>query len=158
MAVFLLTGCQSEHHSSPPPPPPPVVAAPVQPHKAITPAQWKAEADRWIGVKYRKGGTDRAGIDCWGLTSMMYLDVAGISLPHTSEEQFRCGTPVSTNDLRPGDLVFFISLSQHVLDHVGLYLGNTEFIHASPSRGAVVSSLRQDYYEKRFQGANRIKP
>ena len=155
--ALLLTGCQSGHHASPPPPPP-VAAALVQPQKAIAPAQWKAEADRWLGVNYRKGGTDRSGIDCWGLTSIMYLEVTGISLPRKGEEQFRCGTPVPRDDLRPGDLVFFISLSQRVLDHVGLYLGNEAFVHASPSKGVVVSSLRQDYYATRFHGAKRIIP
>ena len=88
----------------------------------------------------------------------MYLEVTGISLPRKGEEQFQCGTPVSVSALRPGDLVFFISLSQRVLDRVGLYLGNKEFVHASPSKGVVVSSLRQDYYATRFHGAKRIIP
>jgi murein DD-endopeptidase / murein LD-carboxypeptidase len=101
-------------------------------------------------VHYRKAGMDRAGIPVF--------EVTGISLPRVNQDQFRRGKEVPRNDLRPGDLVFFISLSQRVIDHVGLYLGDTEFIHASPSKGVVVSSLRQDYYEKRFQGAKRIIP
>ncbi len=99
-----------------------MATTPVQPQKAISPAQWKAEADRWLGVKYRKGGMDRTGIDCSGLTFVMYRAVAEISLHRTSEDQFRCGNPVSFNELRSGDLVFFISLSQRVIDHVGIYL------------------------------------
>ena len=77
-------------------------------------------------------------------------------MTRTSEEQFRCGKEVPRNDLRPGDLVFFISLSERIIDHVGLYLGDTQFIHASPSKGVVVSSLHQDYYATRFHGAKRI--
>lgn len=165
-ASLLLTSCQTEHPVSAPPPPPPVVAVPVQPSvqprvqppQVISPAAWRTEANRWLGVKYRKGGTDRTGIDCSGLTSAMYLSVAGLSLPRTSEDQFRCGKQVSLNDLRPGDLVFFISLSQRIIDHVGLYLGDTQFVHASPSKGVVVSSLRQDYYAARFHSAKRIIP
>jgi murein DD-endopeptidase / murein LD-carboxypeptidase len=151
--LIVLTGCQSGHHASPQQQQQQPIAAPVQPQKGISPAQWKAEADRWLGMKYRKGG-----IDCWGLTSVMYLELAGISLPRASEEQYRCGKQVPLNDVRPGDLVFFISLSQRVIDHVGVYLGDTQFVHASPSKGVVVSSLRQDYYATRFHSAKRIIP
>jgi cell wall-associated NlpC family hydrolase len=161
---LLLTSCQTEHPVSAPPPPPPVVAVPVQPSvqprvqspRVISPAAWRTEANRWLSVKYRKGGTDRSGIDCSGLTSAMYLSVAGLSLPRLSEDQFRCGNAISFNELRPGDLVFFVALSQRVIDHVGIYLGETQFVHASASKGVVVSSLRQDYYFKRFHGAKRM--
>jgi cell wall-associated NlpC family hydrolase len=128
------------------------------PRKTISPAAWKAEANRWLGVRYRKGGLDRAGIDCSGLTSQMYLAVAGMVLPRTSQAQSRCGNAVSRTDLRPGDLIFFISLSDRSVDHVGIYLGDTQFVHASPSKGVVVSSLLQDYYTKRYHSARRLVP
>ena len=154
--ALLFTSCQSDRRASPPPQQP--VAAPVQPQRAIRPAQWKTEAEHWLGVKYRKGGMDRTGVDCSGLAFAMYLAVTGISLPRTSEDQFRYGNLVSFNELRPGDLVFFTSLNQRVVDHVGIYLGDTQFVHASASKGVVVSSFRQDYYAKRFHAAKRIIP
>jgi len=97
------------------------------------------------------------------VTTSLFLGSGGgshgrISPPRTSEDQFRCGKQVTLNDLRPGDLVFFISLRQRIIDHVGLYLGDTQFVHASPSKGVVVSSLRQDYYAARFHSAKRIIP
>ncbi|HXP61550.1 MAG TPA: NlpC/P60 family protein [Dongiaceae bacterium] len=182
-ALVLVAGCQSAPRSNPPPfpaapsapsvpvtppapsatsapaaPPQLKVTPPAQPPKALTPAAWRAEANRWLGVKYRKGGTDRTGIDCPGLTSRMYLAVAGVALPRTSQEQSRFGKPVSRKDLQAGDLIFFSSLSRHSLEHVGVYLGDTRFVHASPSKGVVVSSLLQDYYMKRYHSARRVVP
>jgi lipoprotein Spr len=116
------------------------------------------EANRWLGVKYRRGGLDRSGIDCSGLSSQMYLAVAGISLPRTSQDQSRCGSWVSRDAVRPGDLIFFASLSDRAVDHVGIYLGDAQFVHASPSKGVVVSSLLQDYYVKRYHSARRLVP
>jgi cell wall-associated NlpC family hydrolase len=88
----------------------------------------------------------------------MYLAVAGIALPRTTQDQSRCGSPVSRTDLRPGDLIFFITLKQKVVDHVGIYLGDAKFVHASPNKGVVVSSLLQDYYMQRYHSARRIVP
>jgi murein DD-endopeptidase / murein LD-carboxypeptidase len=154
-ALLLLTGCQSAPRANSPPR---TTALTAQPRKAIIPSAWKAEANRWVGVKYRKGGLDRAGIDSSGLTSRMYLAVAGKALPATIQDQSRCGNFVSRNDLQPGDLIFFISLSERMLDHVGIYLGDKQFVHASPSKGVVVSSLLQDYYMERYHSARRIVP
>jgi lipoprotein Spr len=167
-ALILLTGCQSAPRVNPPPrpsassapsaPPQVTVTPTAPPPKTLTAAAWKAEANRWLGVKYRKGGTDRTGIDCSGLTSRMYLAVAGMALPRTSQDQSRYGKPVSRKDLQPGDLVFFSSLGRHLVDHVGIYLGDRQFVHASPSKGVVVSSLLKDYYMKRYHSARRIVP
>ena len=164
-AALLFIGCQSAPHANPPPrsnapggKAQVTALPPSQFHKPISPAAWKAEADRWVGVKYRKGGMDRTGIDCSGLTSRIYLAVTAIRLPRTSLDQSRYGRAVSRADLRPGDLVFFITLKQHVVDHVGIYLGDGKFVHASPSKGVVVSSLFQDYYKQRYHSARRVVP
>jgi cell wall-associated NlpC family hydrolase len=163
--VLLFVGCQSAPQANPPPrssapggkaqvtnlPPP-------QFRKPISPVAWKTEADLWLGVKYRKGGLDRTGIDCSGLTSQMYLAVTAIRLPRTSQDQSHYGHSVPRTDLRPGDLIFFITLKQNVVDHVGLYLGDGKFVHASPSKGVVVSSLLQDWYMQRYHSARRIVP
>jgi cell wall-associated NlpC family hydrolase len=88
----------------------------------------------------------------------MYLAVAGVALPRTSQDQSLYGKPVSRKDLQPGDLIFFSSLRRHLVDHVGIYLGEARFVHASASKGVVVSSLHQDYYAKRYHSARRIVP
>lgn len=155
LSLLLGSGCESSHHSDRshrPTPLPPTSPAPRPP---IPPAAWRTEANRWLGVKYRRGGTDRGGIDCSGLVSRIYLDVAGISLARTAEHQFHEGTPVSPKEPRPGDLIFFSS-NRREADHVGLCLGGQEFVHASPSKGVVISSMRQDYYATRLLGVKRI--
>jgi cell wall-associated NlpC family hydrolase len=158
-SLLFLAACQSPHHAKPPPThSTPLPATPAVVPKIVTPAAWKTEAERWVGTKYRKGGVDRTGIDCSGLTSRMYLDVAGLSLPRTVENQSRCGKTVPRSELRPGDLIFFASLTERAVDHVGLYLGDDRFVHASPSKGVVISSLRQDYYVVRFRVAKRTIP
>jgi cell wall-associated NlpC family hydrolase len=88
----------------------------------------------------------------------MYLAVTAIRLPRTTQDQSRYGSSVSRIDLRPGDLIFFITLKQKVVDHVGIYLGDAKFVHASPNKGVVVSSLLQDYYMQRYHSARRVVP
>ena len=88
----------------------------------------------------------------------MYLAVAGIAIPRTAQNQSRCGNLVLRNDLRPGDLIFFVTLKDKQVDHVGIYLGDAKFVHASPSKGVVLSSLLQDYYAQRYHSARRIIP
>jgi cell wall-associated NlpC family hydrolase len=88
----------------------------------------------------------------------MYLAVTGIALPRTAQAQSRCGNLVSRTELRPGDLIFFVTLKDKQVDHVGIYLGEANFVHASPSKGVVVSSLLQDYYVQRYHSARRITP
>ena len=86
----------------------------------------------------------------------MYLSVKGIAIPRTAQDQSRCGNLVSRTDLRPGDLLFFITLKDKQVDHVGIYLGDAKFVHASPSKGVVVSSLLQDYYVPRYHSSRRV--
>jgi cell wall-associated NlpC family hydrolase len=162
VAAFAV-GCESTSHSGKtlrptPLPPSSAPSAPsVQPKRPAGPAAWTAEANRWLGVKYRKGGTGRTGIDCSGLSAQMYLAVAGVALPRTTQDQSRCGILVSRTDLHPGDLIFFSTSKKQSVDHVGIYLGDTKFVHASPSKGVVVSSLLQDYYVQRYHSARRLR-
>lgn len=112
--------------------------------------------DEWYGVRYVKGGNTKKGIDCSGLTTAVYAAVYGISLPRVSREQYRISRKISTTELEEGDLVFFNTNGSGV-SHVGVYLGNSKFIHASVSRGVMVNSLFESYYIKRFIGAGRIE-
>jgi cell wall-associated NlpC family hydrolase len=88
----------------------------------------------------------------------MYLAVTGIAIPRSTQDQSRCGNLVSRTDLRPGDLIFFVTLKDKQVDHVGIYLGDAKFVHASYSKGVVVSSLLQDYYVHRYHSARRVVP
>jgi cell wall-associated NlpC family hydrolase len=111
--------------------------------------------DEWYGVRYRTGGNTKTGVDCSGFTVAVYLAVYGIALPRVSREQYRISRKISITELQEGDLVFFKTSGRGV-SHVGVYLGNNKFIHASVSRGVMVNSLFESYYVQRFIGAGRI--
>ena len=111
--------------------------------------------DEYYGVRYRKGGNGKAGIDCSGFTFAVYMAAYGIALPRVSREQYRISRKISTTELQEGDLVFFNTNGTGV-SHVGVYLGNSKFVHASVSKGVMVSSLFENYYLKRFVGGGRI--
>jgi cell wall-associated NlpC family hydrolase len=113
------------------------------------------EAAQLIGRPYRYGGDDLRGFDCSGLVFYAH-DKRGIEVPRTADEQSRAATPVATDELVPGDLVFFRIRSRKV-DHVGIYAGDGRFIHA-PSTGQVVSMAYLDdpYYRRHMTGAGRF--
>jgi cell wall-associated NlpC family hydrolase len=110
-----------------------------------------------IGVDYRYGGeTPDHGLDCSGLIRYVFQEVTGTTLPRTAREMSRLGAKVSPGDLAPGDLVFF-NTRRFAFSHVGLYLGDGRFIHAPSAGGEVhVSTLSQEYWKKRFDGARRL--
>lgn len=107
-----------------------------------------------IGTKYVSGGTTTNGFDCSGFT-MYVFDKLGIKLPHQSGAQYKMGSAVSRDDLRSGDLVFF-NTSGRGVSHVGVYVGDGKFAHASSKRGVTISSLNDSYYVNRYVGAKRI--
>jgi len=108
------------------------------------------------GSRYRRGGISRGGFDCSGFTRFVYKK-EGIVLPHSSSAQFSVGKPVSRNDLRSGDLVFFRTRRGRI-SHVGIYMGDGRFVHASNHRGGVkVDSLHSSYYAPKYCGARRVR-
>ncbi len=111
--------------------------------------------DEWYGVRYRVGGNTKSGVDCSGFTVAVYAAAYGMTLPRVSRDQYRLSRKISTTELKEGDLVFFNTNGRGV-SHVGVYLGNNKFIHASVSRGVMVSDLFENYYLRRFVGAGRI--
>ena len=111
--------------------------------------------DPWYGVRYRTGGNGKSGIDCSGFTVAVYLAAYGINLPRVSREQYRISRKISTTELQEGDLLFFNTRGSGI-SHVGVYLGNNKFIHATVSKGVMVNDLFETYYIKRFIGAGRI--
>ena len=110
-----------------------------------------------IGVDYRYGGnTPDAGLDCSGLVRYVFQEVTGTTLPRTAKEMSRLGSKVAAADLAPGDLVFF-NTRRLAFSHVGVYLGDGRFIHAPSAGGEVhVSTLSQQYWKQRFDGARRL--
>ena len=106
------------------------------------------------GTPYKYAGSTPDGFDCSGYTTFCFAK-AGIKLPRTSRSQYTIGSPISDTDLRPGDLVFFNTSGKSV-SHVGIYVGSGKFIHASTSRGVMVSKLSDRYWAPRYVGARRV--
>lgn len=116
----------------------------------------RSEARSWEGVPHRWGGTTRRGIDCSGLTQVMYARVLGLNLPRDTDRQARTGERVRRSALQPGDLVFF--KTGRKTRHVGVYLSGNEFVHASSSSGVTISSLNTDYWRRTWWHARRVLP
>lgn len=116
-----------------------------------------SEARRWLGTPYRYGGRDRSGTDCSGLVMELYRTVCAMKLPRTTVEQKSYCTEVARNKARVGDLVFFGSgKGAGSVSHVGLYIGQGEMIHASSSRGVMVSRVDAGYWGDRFRSIGRV--
>ena len=115
-------------------------------------------ANGYLGIPYKWGGTTRRGMDCSAMARAIVREAYGIELPRTSKQMFVGGAPISSrDDLRPGDLLFFrIAASGPGISHVGVYVGDDRFIHASLSRGGVIDSLNQPYFGSRYAGARRL--
>ncbi|NTU58577.1 MAG: NlpC/P60 family protein [Chlorobiaceae bacterium] len=101
------------------------------------------------GSRYRYGGNNLEGFDCSGFVKYIYSSSFRIALPRSSSELALLGPIVSRSRLRPGDLVFF-STEGEVVDHVGIYIGEGRFAHASSTEGVSIASLQQPYYDTRF--------
>lgn len=116
-----------------------------------------AEARKWIGTPYRYGGHSRSGTDCSGFVMEVYRAAAGIELPRSSREQRKFAAPVDFNRLEVGDLVFFSTKgSGGEVSHVGIFIGDNNMIHASTSRGVIVSGLGEKYYQNTYHSSGRV--
>jgi hypothetical protein len=111
-------------------------------------------AREWEGTPHRLGGLDRHGIDCSGLVVRIYDDLFSYRLPRTTGRQARTGQPTEGRTLAPGDLVFFRIPPRK--QHVGIYLGGGEFVHASARRGVAIDRLDTPYWRGVFWTARRI--
>ena len=113
--------------------------------------------DYWYGTPYHYGGNSRDGIDCSAFSFLLMSSVYGVSsLPRTSKEQYETSHHIRRDELQEGDLVFFHTLGKRrVVTHVGVYLRNNKFVHASVS-GVMISDMNDGYYDKHFVGAGRI--
>ena len=150
LLVSLLSACGSS----------PKIAEPAEPFY-VSPAAKKdpllaklyQQHEKWHGTPYRIGGNSRAGIDCSGFVQVTYKDLFGLNLPRTTTQQFRSGPHVNRADLKTGDLVFF----RHGR-HVGIYLENHRFLHASTSRGVMISDIRNPYWTQHYWRSISVLP
>ncbi|MDQ2686468.1 MAG: NlpC/P60 family protein [Armatimonadota bacterium] len=128
-------------------------------HLALTSGNVVAAAYSLRGTRYVMGGTSRSGFDCSGFVRYILNATGGVEIPRTASEQYWRGTPVATQDLQPGDLVFFKNTYKHGISHVGLYAGNGKFIHAANAhKGVRMDDLNSSYYQAHFAGARRVLP
>jgi hypothetical protein len=110
----------------------------------------------WLGTPYHFGGTTRRRIDCSAFTQKIYLAAAEIQIPRVAREQVKVGKEISREELEFGDMIFFHTYSRRFASHVGIYLGDNLFAHASSRYGVTVSSLESSYYKQRFIGGRRL--
>ncbi len=114
-----------------------------------------ATAKSFLGVPYLWGGTSPSGFDCSGYTQYVFKQ-HGISLNRTCETQYQQGIYVSKSNLQPGDLVFFQNTYKSGISHVGIYIGDGNFIHASSSKGITITALSSSYWSPKYYGARRV--
>jgi len=116
-----------------------------------------ATAKKYLGTRYKFGGSTPKGFDCSGFTSYVFKQ-HGISLPRATTGQATVGTKVSKSDLQPGDLVIFSNTYKSGPSHAGIYLGDGQFIHSSSagSGGVIISSINTNYYTRHFSYGRRV--
>lgn len=122
--------------------------------QAVISSALNEQYQNWRAVRYRYGGLTKAGVDCSGFVYLTFLQQFGIKLPRTTYLQAQYGQKISKNKLETGDLVFFkIGKEKR---HVGIYLENKQFLHASFSKGVTISSLDNVYWKQKYWKAKRI--
>ena len=145
----LLTGCASSRPSAP-------MAAASAVDAAEAERQLRNAVDAWYGTPYVYGGSSTQGVDCSAFVQALYRDVLGLRVPRTTERQSRAGRTIPVDDAQTGDLVFFRPTRKQ--NHVGVYLGDGEFAHASTSQGVMVSSLTESYWQQVYWMTRRLLP
>ena len=129
-------------------------------HAGTSPEDIPMYAVSLVGSPYRLGGiSPETGLDCSGFVGHVFKQAVGVVLPRDSHAISETTQPLAQSELQPGDLVFFNTLNR-AFSHVGIYLGDDRFVHATSSRtGAVmVSNLNDRYWRERFDGARRVVP
>jgi cell wall-associated NlpC family hydrolase len=110
-----------------------------------------------LGTPYKGKSRTRDGMDCSSFTAAVFDEFNRTKLPRTAKKQSKTGQKVDRRRLRYGDLVFFKTSGSSV-SHVGIYIGDDEFVHSSTSTGVIISNLKEKYWRKRYAGARRILP
>ena len=148
---LILTGCftTGRHATQPLVAKPESIAVPAQNEIRLV---LEEKYEIWAGTPYRLGGVDKSGIDCSAFVQTIFTDAFDVKLPRTTSEQVSLGVPVQRQALEPLDLVFF---KTGRYQHVGIYLGDGEFLHASTSRGVIISKLDNPYWKRHYWTARR---
>ncbi len=125
----------------------------------LTAQQFEQKVKKYLGIPYRRGGTSRKGMDCSSFVRTVYNKFFGINLPYTAGAQFDSSgfKKISTHEIQPGDLIFFTTNKKKRVSHVGMYVADGQFIHASSSLGITMSNLDDRYWKKRIVGSRRHK-
>jgi probable lipoprotein NlpC len=156
-----VVGCGLFEAREAPPPrpqPKPIIAplpAPPTDDNALLRGHLYQHYQLWRGTPYRLGGMTTRGIDCSGFVLITFKALLDVRLPRTVEEQATFGHAIGPTDLRSGDLVFFRTGAS--MRHVGVYLEQGRFMHASTRRGVMISALADGYWRQRFWQARRIR-
>ncbi|MGI9138182.1 MAG: C40 family peptidase [Sediminibacterium sp.] len=114
--------------------------------------------DEWWGTPYVLGGSSKNGVDCSFFTLDVMRDIYKVNLKRTAAEQYDQSVKIEWNNLREGDLIFFKTEGRRRISHVGIYLANNKFAHASTSQGVTIGDLTDPYWQKRLYSLGRINP
>ena len=146
LMVGLLSGCQTpaSHQSSSG-----LLGSSSEVRSALL-----EQYQEWRGVPYRSGGQSRRGVDCSGFVQLTFRERFGLELPRDTHQQSRLGAPISTHGLQPGDLVFFNTGRR--TQHVGIFIEDGQFLHASTSKGVIISDLDNPYWRKTYWQSRRL--
>jgi cell wall-associated NlpC family hydrolase len=142
-AAVMMCGCGNA----------PVRPAADSPHAEVE-YKLRQAARQWLRTPHRLGGLDRRGIDCSGLVKVLYGDLFQLDLPRTSRLQARKGKAVASGAWIAGDLLFFKPDNKG--SHVGIYLTDREFLHATTRRGVIVSNMSEPYWRECYWKARRV--
>ena len=131
----------------------------LEERRHATPSRLARVVDSYLGIPYKWGGTTRAGMDCSAFTRAIFRETYGVELPRSSKQIYGVGRAIpQEQSLKPGDLVFFKNTySGPGVSHVGIYLGNGRFAHASSSKGGTITPLDNPYFQPRYIGARRVE-
>ena len=143
--VYLLVGCGVKTHNAPP--------AKVSKTDSPIAKNLLAYYNQWRGVKYLNGGLTKKGVDCSGFVHLAYRKKLNKIIPRSTELMSRAGKQIKMQALRPGDVVFFKTGWKD--RHVGVYVGKGEFMHASSSRGVMISKLNNPYWANAYWMSRR---
>jgi lipoprotein Spr len=124
--------------------------------ESITNIPLLQKIDEWWGTPYSLGGSSKNGVDCYYFTLDVMKEVYKVNLKRTAAEQYEQSAKIEWNDLKEGDLIFFKAEGRRNISHVGIYLANNKFAHASTSQGVTISDLADPYWQRRLYSLGRI--
>lgn len=128
------------------------------PVEELTDGKMISFIEDWYGTRYKYGGNDKNGVDCSAFAQTFILAMYGLMLPRTSVQQYQQSKRLRKEELQEGDLVFFKTRGRKAgISHVGVYLRNNKFVHASTSGGVMINDIGEGYYSTHYAGAGRIR-